>query len=252
MKAPIFFALLSCVACSKPDAAPRRTEPWLAHPSTSASATDSSAPRRYRFTSDSSIRFSTNGRKGKVSGKLALGSGQLQLDPRDLKQTRANVDVDLTTLSVDTAPADNVELGGSPSAVALQWLELGQSVASERRTPFMTARFELAAVENATPPYVELGSKRKQTTRATAVGTLLLHGFRAPIRVDVAVSETEPGRISIRSLGPLVLPLADHDITARGADGVRDALAAARSADWVGKQARIEVELVAVIDTVSK
>jgi len=249
LKAPFFFALLACVACSKPDAAPRRTEPWLAHPSSSASPTDGSAPRRYRFTSDSSIRFSTNGRKGKVSGKLAVGSGQLQLDPRDLKQTRASVDVDLTTLSVDATPPDDLQLGGSPSAVALQWLGLGPSVPSEQRTPFMTARFELATVENATPPYVELGSKRRQVTRATVVGTLLLHGFRAPVRVDVAVSETEPGRISIRSLGPLVLPLADHDITARGADGVRDALAAARSVDWVGKQARVELELVAVADT---
>ena len=52
-------------------------------------------------------------------------------------------------------------------------------------------------------------------------------------------------RLSIRSASALVVPLGPHDIIARGASGIADALAMAHSAEWVGKNVRIEFDLVA-------
>jgi hypothetical protein len=240
----------SCSACSKPDAAPHRTEPWLANPS--ASSPVSGGPRAYRFTGDSNITFSVSGRKGKISGRAPLSRGQLRLDPRDLQSASASAEVDLSRLSIETDASEAAELGGvAPTTLALQWLELGSLVPSERRAQFASARFELASVENLSSKFLELGSARKPSAlRATAVGTLLLHGFRAPLRVEVLLGVTRsspsaPERLSIRSVGGLVVPLAPHDITARDAAGIVDALGRARSADWVGKSARIDFELVA-------
>lgn len=230
---------LCAMGCKKPPPNRHRTEPWLANPSASTT-TRTSAARSYRFGSDSRIAFALSGRKGKIDGHVPLARGELELDPRDLKQTRASFDVDLTQLSIDTPPPEGL---GSATELALAWLELGPGVPAERRAPYATARFELVSLENLVPPYLDLGAKQA-ASRATAVGTLLIHGFRAPVRVEVVLRATGPERVSIQSVSALVVALAPHDITARDSSGVVDALGAARAADWVGKTARVEFELV--------
>jgi len=249
----LLVSLLGCAGCSKPDAGPRRTEPWLAQPSANASANAVSGPVSFHFTPESRIRFSVPGKKAKVSGRVALAQGSMRFDPRDLKTASANIDVDLTTVSIDadTVPENAPLAGSSPSALALQWLELGRDVAPERRREVGVARFELSSVESSRPPGLDLSApKARSHARVSVVGTLLIHGFRAPVRCDVVLSALEvapgaPSRVSIRSQGPLVIALAPHDISARGPAGIADALSMARSAEWVGKNARVELELVA-------
>jgi polyisoprenoid-binding protein YceI len=251
-----FAGLLCCAACSKPDVAPRRTEPWLAQPSASASANAVSGPMRFRLVSDSRIRFTVPGKRAKLSGRVGIAQGSLRLDPHDLKTASADIDVDLTTLSIDadSLPENAPLAGGSPSALALQWLELGADVAPERRREVGLARFELSSVESSSAPGIDLSEpKAKSHVRATVIGTLLIHGFRAPVRCEVVLAALEgapgaPPRFSIRSQGALVVPLAPHDIRARGPSGIADAVSMARSAEWVGKNARVELELVAEAD----
>jgi len=254
-------ALLFLAGCSKKAAPPHRTEPWLAQPSVSSRTLGQDAPRSFHFTPDSSVRFTLPGKKSKVSGRLALDltRASLRLDPRELTNTSASIDVDLTKLSIDAeALPEDVELGaGTPDALALQWLELGPDVAPERRREFSSARFELTSLENLSVPALDLSARRRQSVRAIAVGTLLLHGFRAPVRCDVVLAPVEspagtPERLSIRSTGALVVTLAPHGIVARGPSGIADALAMARSAPWVGKQAKVEFELFATADAQAK
>jgi hypothetical protein len=243
------------MACSKKPEPPHRTEPWLATPSASASSSAvSSGARSYHFGRDSSVRFSVSGRKGEASGRAPVTQGALRLDPRDLKSASASVIVDLTQLAMDAEnlPAAFEGSGASPSALALNWLELGPTVAAEKRALFGSARFELTAVES-NANVLELGAKKPHAVRATAVGTLLIHGFRAPVRAEVSLvvvptDNGAPPRLAIRSTSALVLPLAPHDISARGPDGIADALATARAADWVGKSVKLEVELTAEPD----
>jgi len=242
-------AALLGLGCSKPDPAPRRTEPWLATPSASGSTTATSAPRVFQFTSESSIEFSVTGKKGKITGHIPVARGELRIDPRDLKQTRAELEVDLTRLVVETSAPDDFALGAStPTARALEWLELGGQVPAERRAQFATARYELHSLENLSSSFLGVGSKAAPV-RAAAVGTLLLHGFRAPVRAEVQLRTVAPNqareRVSIRSVSALVVPLGPHEITARDPSGVVDALGAAHAADWVGKTARVEFELIA-------
>ncbi len=247
--------VLAWAGCSNKPAPPHRTEPWLAHPSAGASS-PSNLPRTFHFLRESSIRFSAPGRRGKVSGRLPLTEGWLSLDPLDLKSAKAAIDVDLTQLSIEAdALPEGAPLGDSaPSAVALQWLELGPGVAAERRREVGTARFELSSVETSSAPALDLSAPRAHVrVRATVTGTLLLHGFRAPIRIDVVLEPQKvdagaPARLSIRSTGALVVALGLHDISARGPSGIADPLATARAADWVGKNARVELELVAEAD----
>lgn len=256
----LWLGLLCCAACSKKEPAPRRTEPWLAQPSAAQAAQLGQAPLSFHFTPESSIRFTLPGKKGNVSGRLPLAEGTLRLDPRDLKSASASIDVDLTKLSIDAeALPEGVELGGSsPNALALQWLELGADVAPQRRREVAQARFELTSVETLSASNLDWGARRTvSSARASIVGTLLIHGFRAPIRSDVVVTALPlatggPRRLSIRSAGALVVPLAPHDISARGPSGTADPLAMLRSAAWVGKNARVEFELVAEAEPLAK
>jgi hypothetical protein len=249
LKRSLICGLLLALGCSKRDSAPHRTEPWLARPS--ASSVARGGPRAYHFSQGSFVRFSVSGRKGKLDGRVPLTQGLLRIDPRDLQTASASADFDLTKLSVETPVPDNVELGVAASTLAQQWLELGARVPAERRAQFATARFELASVENPSSAFLEPGSARKAAVvRATGVGTLLLHGFRAPLRVELRLSvvDTPPGapeRLSIRSASGVVVPLGPHDIAPRDASGIVDALGSARAADWVGKSVRVEFELLA-------
>jgi polyisoprenoid-binding protein YceI len=244
LKPALLLALALCGACAKPEDKPRRTEPWLAQPSASGSASSAAPTRRFRFASDSSVRFSVPGKKGTVSGRFTRAQGSLELDPAEPKNTRANLEVDLTTLSIDTEAPPGLELGGSPATVGMQWLELGAEVPADRRQQFKTARFELTSLEG--PNASELRARRRTgVTRVAAVGTLLLHGFRAPVRLELLVAGGGTERLSIRSASALVIPLSTHDITARGPTGIADVLGAARAGDWVGKNVRVELELFA-------
>jgi hypothetical protein len=235
-------------ACSKPVEKPRRTEPWPATPSASASASEAPAsPRHFRFAPDSTVRFSLPGKKGSVSGRFAVSGGSLELFPREPKDTRATLEVDLTTLTIDTEPPPGVELGGTPAAVGLQWLGLGAEVPAERRAQLKLARFELTSLEG--PSARDLAMRRRTgATPVVAVGTVLLNEFRAPVRLELLVSGGSGQRLTIRTARPLVIPLATHDLTARDASGITDAKARARSASWVGAAAHVELELFADAD----
>lgn len=253
MRALAIVAIVLLSACSKKPEPPRRTEPWLANPSGSAAASPIAA-RRFHFTGESSVRFSVPSRKAKVGGSAPVSGGELVLEPQQLERSRASVDVDLTKLALDASTLpEGADLGGRPaSELMLDWLELGADVATEKREQFARARFELVSIENTSASALLLEPRQKRV-RATVVGTLLIHGFRAPVRADVWLEPLSAGqngapRLSIRSAAPLVVPLAPHDIGARSASGMSDPLAGARAAEWVGKAARLEVELVAEAD----
>lgn len=245
--------MLAGAHCKKHEPAPRRTAPWLA--SASAQAVESpTTPTKRSFRIDptaSQVRFSLPGRKAKPSGHVPIASGNIELSPRDLKSARANLEVDLRGISVDPSSLpEQSDLTAAPSTLALQWLELGAEVPTEKRAQLARARFELVSVDAQGAGALEFSTPRPARVRVTAVGTLLLHGFRAPVRVELLLEPlpaTTPGalRLAIRSATPFVLPLAPHEIGPRSAAGVADPVEAARAEASVGKVARIELDLVA-------
>jgi hypothetical protein len=252
-----WLGLVGCLSCSKPEPPARRTEPWLASATANASSAlpHAAGPLAFHFTPESTVRFSVPGKRAKVAGQVPVKGGTLRLDPLDLKTAAARLEVDLTQLSIDesTVPSEGEASATTPSETAREWLELGAEVPPEKRNQFGLARFELASVEGVSATALDFGANGKGRVRVSAVGTLLLHGFRAPVRAELVLTAMEgspgaPRKISIRSATPLVLDLVPHDVVARGRTGVVDTLALGRSAEWIGKRAHIQVELVAETD----
>jgi hypothetical protein len=241
----LLLALLLGGGCSKKVEPPRRTEPWLANPSASAGPEAGHGPLRFEVLPDSSARFALSGKRAKVSGSVPLQSGNLELYPLNLSKSRALLGFDLTRIS---ASADNPDYadGAAATTSALEWLELGSGVDDTRRDQFRRAVFELSAIEDVTGP-LDLGSTKAMSV--TVVGSIFLHGFRAPVRSRVQLqplktNSDEPRRLAIRSLQPVVLSLEAHDIVFRNSAGVSDAAQTGRATGVVGKSVRVEFDMV--------
>ena len=241
----LWFCLLCAAGCAKKEPKPLRTEPWLAHPVASTQAnTDAALPAiRYAITEPSQVRFELPTKRGPLRGSLARVSGELSFDLADLGRSRAQVRADLGSLSFQTAAR-----GDDPALLerARSALELSDA------GPAASASFELTAVEDLTPtqleaaPESDAGAPFTRKVRATAVGDLLLHGFRvvrrAPLEAEFGYSgdRQAPNTVLIRSRAPFVVSLETHAIRALSAESSAKAPAGPSAQ---AREVRVSIEL---------
>lgn len=225
---------LAFTGCAKKEPKPLRTEPWLAHavPSASASSDAGLAPVRYTLEAPSAVEVTLTAERGvELNGKLSGVMGELSLEPRELARSRGNVRVELRSLTIGTRaqPSDP-----ALTRLALQALELTDREAGS------AASFELTALDDLSEPLLEPVPERaalpfKRKLQATAVGNLLLHGFRVERRVPVRVEcmyESDrqlPSGLSIWSSKPFVISLETHAIEAVDPAGKRPKVVGVRA-----------------------
>ncbi|HEY3665332.1 MAG TPA: hypothetical protein VGL19_05005 [Polyangiaceae bacterium] len=223
---------LLAAGCAKKEVKPLHTEPWLAHPPASAAnpgdAGDAGLPRaRYTITAPSQIHFDLPSKRGMVHGSLSHVTGELSLTPTALELSRGQVQVDLSSLSLSADGAHDAS-----DLLARAKLALGLTGASPSPSD-ATATFELSALEDVAPallepaPASDAGAAFTRKARATAVGGLLLHGFRvlrrAPFEAELSftVDRQLPASLVIRSRAPFVVSLGTHEIAVRDSEGAR-------------------------------
>jgi hypothetical protein len=216
--------ILSVSACAKKEPKPLRTEPWLAHPPASAALDggDAAVPAvRYALTEQSRIRFEISGARGSLRGSLTRVSGEVSVVLSDISQSRGQVRVDLNSLSFDGSEAT------AAAARARSALELSDAGAAAN------AIFDLRELRDVSPALIEPAPESHadgsftRHARATAVGELLLHGFRvlrrAPLEAEFgfAGDRSTPSTLLIRSRAPFVVSLDTHAIRAIRPEGAR-------------------------------
>ena len=204
--------------CKKEIPKPVHTEPWLAHPPASASASpDAGLPAtRYVLTDQSVIHVAVSTKLGKVSGKLGKVSGELTVVLGALGQSRGQVRADLDSLSLDD---------GSDSAAWLARAKAALGVADAGAPGVAT--FDVTAFDDVSPEALEPvpardgGTPGTRRVRATAAGNLLLNGFRElkrePLEAEFgfAGDPAVPATVVIRSRASLVISLETHQIYLR-------------------------------------
>jgi hypothetical protein len=244
---------LLAVGCAKKEVKPLHTEPWLAHPPASAANTSDAgdaglARARYTITSQSQIHFELPSKRGIVHGNLSHVSGELSLSPTALELSRGQVQVDLSslTLSADGAGDASDLLARAKSALGLSGASPSPSDA--------TASFELSALEDVAPallepaPASDAGAAFTRKARGTAVGGLLLHGFRvqrrAPFEAELTFTRDRqlPASVVIRSRAPFVVSLGTHEIAVRDSEGAKKQ---PKGAAAHPREARVSFELYA-------
>jgi len=241
--------LLLFGACAKKEVKPIHTEPWLAHPPASAAPnSDAGLPSaRYAITEQSQIHFELPSKRGTVHGSLTRVTGELSLTPSDLEHSHGQVQVDLSSLTLsEDGNADTSELLiRARSALGVT------DTAADASSP-VSASFELSSLEDVAPAQLEpapdsdAGAPFARKARATAVGNLLLHGFRvvrrAPLEAEFGFGADHkvPSTISIRSRAPFVISLETHEIRVRDLDPAKKP---PKGAAPHAREARVSVEL---------
>ncbi len=228
----VCWALLLVSACAKKEAKPMRTEPWLAHPPASASASasasaDAGAPvTDFLLTRQSLLRFEQLPHvRNAVKGTIASLSGELQIDLHDLSRVRGHVRADFRRLTLGEVPTDADGDSGADAGASSALLErlreaLGRDSAS------VSSRYEITAVEDASLSQLEPAPPGDapfvRKARGTAIGDLLLHGFRVSRRVPFDAEfgfgsdRQVPTTVVIRSRAPLVISLETHAVSIMG------------------------------------
>ncbi|HET7545744.1 MAG TPA: hypothetical protein VFK05_38010 [Polyangiaceae bacterium] len=246
---------LAGAGCAKKEPRPLRTEPWLAHPpaSTSASGAAQLPSTRYVLAERSVIRFEIPGRHGNLEGSVSRVSGELAVALSDLSLSRGLVRVELGSLEIH---ADH----GSESAntALLERARTALELPSDPHAPAVFASFDLSAVEDAVPALIEPVPERapfpatpfSRRAQFTAVGNLLLHGFRvvrrAPLSAEFSFTGDRqvPSGVLIRSRSPFVVSLEAHAITALAPESAKAGREKASStAPARARDVRVSVEL---------
>jgi polyisoprenoid-binding protein YceI len=234
-------AVLLCLAlaCSKKEKPEARTEPWEnpafsahASASTSASAGSPRAVAEKYVLERSEVTFTLPAKEQTTRGRVASVKGELSLDGSGFEAARATIDVDLTSLSIESD--DDAGVHAAFTRRALEWLELGEQVAPHVRDRHQIAHFELKELERVT--------ETKAGFQATAKGALSLHGFRVPVEQRIAF-EIAQGSLTIRSVRSLAVKLAEHDLKPRNAQGQVVATELSLVPKRIGREVRVDFEL---------
>jgi len=241
-------------ACHRAPPKPERTAPWPASASPSSSNAPAALRRLHYKLGRADIGFELPAKHATPRGKLAHPRADLDVDLDDLSHTTGSIALDLTELTLSRAD-------GTPDDAyttrALEWLELGRAVATERRDIDRNVTFAISSLDAghlvAAPNGDRRVARRELESHWTVRGELSLHGVRAPLTADVTLTLVPgvdpagpPAELLIRSRKPLVVNLNTHDIGPRDASGVPIAKDLALMGDKVGSEAKVTFDLAFV------
>jgi hypothetical protein len=202
-------------------------------------------------------------KEAKPSGVFRSVQGSVDVDLRELSNTRGSLEIDLSSLVMQGDAAAE----GDYTPRAKNWLNIGNSRPEAELARARTARFTLTSVTSASAPAAHLGRRiplpedsesaatERRRVSLTALGQLEVNGLRTTreARLDVdfdyasaAAATLSPLRIAVRTARPMPVPLAEHAIEPRDAHGRLVASDLALLGRVVGTTAQLEVRLLAL------
>lgn len=239
---------LGLSGCAKKEPKPLRTEPWLAHPTASAAAargSDAALPAtRYALTDQSRIHFEIASKRVALHGTLTRVAGEVSVVLADLSQSRGRVLADLSSLRLEGPDANDQ----APLDRARAALELPDAGAAPNASFELTELADVSPAQLESAPLTDAGTPFTRRARVTAVGNLLLHGFRVVRRDALEVEfgfgadRQIPNELMIRSRAPFVISLETHAIRALRPENEHKAQGGAAS---LVDEVRVSVELYA-------
>jgi len=170
--------------------------------------------------------------KERIRADTTATAGELTLDTVDLQKSRAQVKVDLTTLTTHTFGDKGKD--SAQTEHAHNWLEAGTLVTPDVKEANRWAVFTIREVTGATAhdlaavAAVHGDTDDGKTLEATVKGDFFLHGHSVVKEVPVVVvvhyptgqaSTAAPTRVEVRTKAPLHVVLADHDVKPRDSLG---------------------------------
>jgi hypothetical protein len=176
--------------------------------------------------------------KEKIKATTTGGSGVLEVDLKNITNSRGEVKMDLATLVTSTFTGDKEGDNKSQTTHARTWLEVadGESGALDPKVKEVNrwAVYAIRHIENANPsdvtaiPPTKDGGDDIRTLTMTTKGELLVHGRKVEqreaevevaFRYDAGAKPDQPKAMTIKSKKPFRVVLAEHDVKPRDGFG---------------------------------
>jgi polyisoprenoid-binding protein YceI len=173
--------------------------------------------------------------KEKIKAVTTGGTGTLDIDLTNLVNSRGEVKVDLSTITMKTFAEQ--EKNASQTLHARTWLEVGDGESAKLDEKTKDAnRYAVYAIRTIETPSatditkvvpVKDGSDELRTVTLVTKGELLVHGHKVErdadlevtFRYDSGAAAGKPKAISIKTKKPLRVVLAEHDVKPRDGFG---------------------------------
>jgi polyisoprenoid-binding protein YceI len=155
----------------------------------------------------------------KIKGTSDEVRGFVDVNPKDLTKTQAQIGVRLSTLR--TATFDDEDKNTAQTEHARNWMEVGNDSPAESRMKYEWATLNVTSVD-ATPAALadakDEGGAR--TIKAKISGDLTLHGITSkktgiPVTVTVKGPPDAPTEIAIKTDAPMPVSMKEHDVKPR-------------------------------------
>jgi hypothetical protein len=231
----------------------------LAPPATELKASPAKIEGAAKLTIDaasSKVDFMMEAPKEKIRGRVnGAAGGDLQVDLADLTKTTGLITVDISGIELfQTVAGDDGKFGeekksDTQNEHARTWLEISPDTPAETREKNAKVQFAIRTIEAVSEPNVlkMTGAERKVTLKAT--GEFLLHQRKtektAELEVTFQFAGDKPASVSIKTVKPFAIGLAEHDVHPREAFGKLAAKTLDLLAPKVAKEALVSIELSA-------
>lgn len=247
--------LLALPGCEDSDKAP------LAPEATELKAPAPKVQGAVRFSVEkpsSKVEFMMEAPKEKIRGRVSgAAEGDLHVDLADLTKTTGLITVDIGGIELfQTVAADDGSFGEEKKSDlqnkhARTWLEIADDAPADVREKNAKTQFAIRKIEAASEANVlkMTGPERKVTLKA--VGDLLLHQRKsektAELEVTFRFEGDKPTAVTVKTVKPFPVDLAEHDVRPREAFGKLAQKTLEVLAPKVAREAAVNIELTAAM-----
>ena len=223
-------ALTACLLVGCEKRAPDKLAP-ASSALTSAAPASRSAVRFRVDPARSKASFVMDAPLEKIHGEAeASGSGELFVDPEDLRRTTGLIKVDLKRLELfqQRRSAEQGDYGARVKSERQNehmrtWLEIADDAPTDVRERNRYVEFKLLEIDDPNPPRLSPSSTAEQKLTAKVRGELRLHGRKStqitPVEALFQFEGNRPKSVAIRTLQPIAISLEEHDVRPREAFG---------------------------------
>ncbi len=167
-----------------------------------------------------------------IKAETSEATGELQIDPKKLGETRGIVKVDVSKLTTKTF--DDAKKNESQTDHARTWLEASDKLPEDVRTKNKYAEFAIRSVSDLSEGDLTKvaakteGAEDLRSVTLTGKGEFLIHGRKVDRDVKLeatfhypkgAAADSKPTSLVVKTREPLKVVLAEHDIKPRDEGG---------------------------------
>lgn len=251
-------ALLACVGLWGCDSKPAEG-PALAPTASALAAAKPKAAAAKKFNVDkasSKVEFMMEAPKEVIRGRVAgAATGEIQVDPSDITKTTGLLSVDISGIELYQKVADDEGKFSEEKKSDLQnehartWLEISPDAPEDVRTKNSRVEFSITSVETTGEKDVSKLTGPSRKVMAMAKGDFLLHGHKTQKTAELEIVFTyegdNPTSVSIKSVKPFAIGLAEHDVRPRDKFGSLAQKTLEVLSPKVAKEALVSVEITA-------